>query len=228
MCAAKVLRIKGASGMKKAALIDLVRRYIVAKRIQKAWRNYVYEHNNIICPFTLERPSFPYFHKNGRYYSLGMLVKHLKSTNNWNCPVTRTPFTSEDITRINRQSKEYGYSKSVRKPVCDRDERIYMLRNTLDTMMGDIYALVDEEEISVEQMVNYCREICISVGMPTYCALRLTDYDEALRFTQHSIQILFGNCVISNYDTLSKIDYAIKLVKSFEDWSGVFNANIVT
>jgi hypothetical protein len=98
------------SKLKKQELLDLYNKYLAVKKIQKAFRTYLYKDS--IDAITLESVSFPCFiyrTKSGKchFYAYDSIIKYIMKTGVTKDPMTREEYSDNTLKRLDIQVKMY-------------------------------------------------------------------------------------------------------------------------
>tara|TARA_X000001036_G_C20649932_1_gene794537 strand:- start:554 stop:1279 length:726 start_codon:yes stop_codon:yes gene_type:complete len=200
----KIKHIKNASKLKKQELlkkIELTYLENSSKLIQSIAKSYLLKKKEAICPFTLEIPETPYFYADTKktYYNLRPLVEYFSTPNSKNngdciCPVTRKPFTKDELLNINTMAKNYKIVIKKKPPESPTKIQSTMLRATLDQIVGDITNILASfpgDMHSYRTLTTRINRQIIPVFMEHYNRLKEVDAPEArelLEATKNTIR----------------------------------------
>lgn len=98
------------SKLKKQELLDLYNKYLAVKKIQQAFRNYLYKDS--VDPISLDSVSFPCFiyrTKSGKchFYAYESIIKYIMKTGVTKDPLTREEYSDNTLKRLDTQAKLY-------------------------------------------------------------------------------------------------------------------------
>ena len=108
MC--KKVCIKKYSTMKKDQLLNEYNRYLACKIIQRCYRNYFYK--NAVDHISLENISYPCFVYQAKpgtcyFYTHESIIKYIMKTGDTRDPMTRNPYTDQELKRLDLEAKHY-------------------------------------------------------------------------------------------------------------------------
>jgi len=106
---AKTMRLKRYSSMRKKILLNTIKEELASKKIQKYFR-IKKGINQDKCPISLQPIKYPcwvFKVSNNKfvYYNLKPLVEYLLSSGNFRDPMTRVPFSNENLNSIDKTVK---------------------------------------------------------------------------------------------------------------------------
>lgn len=177
----KLKKIKKYSHLKKKDLINYYNSNLAASKIINYFRKYLY--SNILDPITMDYVEYPCFLWNPPntqkllFYNYSSLVEYIIKTGDTKDPSTRIPFSDNDLTRLDRQSKKKGYKyrstlkiknneryllkvRNIQNEIRNIEMRINELRNLLKIALeGKLYLFINEpivvDSVEYPSPINY-------------------------------------------------------------------------
>ena len=157
----KLKKIKNCSKMNKQELFDTYNRDLGARIIQKRYRKYLY-HGAIdhITLESIEHPCFIFKRVKLYFYSYNSIIKYIMKSGNTNDPMTRTSYSDEDLTRLDRGAKKYfpdiKYYSTLKiknnpeyaKRISNRENEILSFQMRLDEIKNSILIIISNDVIS--------------------------------------------------------------------------------
>ena len=156
---AKCMRLKRYSNMRKKVLLDTIKKELACKKIQKVFR-IKKGINQDKCPISLKPINYPCWvfkvNKNKFvYYNLKPLVEYLLSSGNFRDPMTRVPFSKENLLSIDKTVKSLKMKyKSVLKFKNNPDfyRRKKIREETINTYSDQIREIISLIRDKIEDM----------------------------------------------------------------------------
>jgi len=201
----KIAKLKKCSNLKKLQLAEKIRENFknrAANKIQKCFYKFSIlnklpskEYKTTTCPFTLEPPDWPFFVnvKNNKsvYYNLEPLIRYLEtpesrdSHGNARCPVSRTPFTKNDIQEILNMARKNDLSISRVKNITNKEIEIKHLRYVLDNLVGEVTNVINFYDTGIATFAGLVRNIhqeLVPTLVRNFQKLKELDQRESLNF----------------------------------------------
>jgi len=221
----KVFKIKGVSNLKRGDLAQFLNDHFACLIIQRCYR--IWKFSNRYCPFTLEKPTVPYFSKGGQYYNLEPLIGYLSCNSNRTCPITRSPFTKDNIKQINRIAKRHKLNKVTRPKVPNP-----IIENSgflLDSILGEIVLHIEDDGITAVRFRSIIDRRIIPGIVPIFCALRRHCVTSADSFVYQCSQnmIVLNSSFIGDDQKLDKTNMTIVLIEGLNQYADIYEAPVV-
>jgi hypothetical protein len=153
--------IKNYSKLKKQELFDMYNVYLASKVIRKFYRMYFYK--EAVDHITLEPvgyPCFVYRTKSGKhyFYNYDSIIKYIMKTGKCVDPMTREPYTDNDLVRLDAQAKQHkfhyrstfkikknlGYARRIQ----NRENEILSFQMRMDELKDMLYYYLSSEMYS--------------------------------------------------------------------------------
>jgi len=217
----KIFKIKGVSHLKRDELVSYLYNHFNALVIQRSYR--IWKFSNRYCPFTLEKPMVPYFSKGGQYYNLEPLIGYLSCNSNWTCPITRSPFTKENIKKINLIAKRHKLKKVTRpkrpNPIIENSGIL------LDSIIGEMVLHIEDNGITPTRLRDIVDRRIIPGIVPIFSALRRHSVESADSFINQSRQnmVVLVNSFIGNDLVINKTNMLIILINSLSEYADIYD-----
>tara|TARA_X000001036_G_scaffold355051_2_gene336787 strand:- start:7395 stop:8153 length:759 start_codon:yes stop_codon:yes gene_type:complete len=218
----RVIKLKKSSALKKGELIKRISDYYVhfaVCKIQTLYRSHTVNKKcrTSLCPFTLEKPEWPYFvnklDKVEHYYNLEPLVNYLGTVESRNsigeprCPISRKEFTKEQMIEIKNLAFSKNFKIMIPKRISRSEIEKKAIRSLLDDMVGEITDLISAFD-TTHTMENYRRTIhtinnnLAPALLDNYLKLKHFDPEESSVYLQDSI-----NTINQEYDNSIKTHF---------------------
>ena len=221
----KVIKLKKSSNLRKNELFSrIMNHYSTAAAIQiqrfcrRKLKGSKAPIDSAICPFTLEKPEWPYFINkiDGRvihYYNLEPLVEYLGTIESRNergeprCPISRKAFAKWQVLAI----KKLARTEDLEIPALKRPSKTEIekkaIRSLLDDMVGDMTKMIAEfdKNHTMTNYSNYIRNIHNNIApalLDNYLRIKRLDREEAKNYVKTSI-----NTINQEYDNEIKNQY---------------------
>jgi len=211
------------TGLKKKQLFDILNEYIAVKKIQKRFRSYFYK--NATDHITLEPvkyPCFVYRTKSGKcyFYEYDTIIKYIMKSGNTNDPMTRTPYTDDQLNRLDKMAKyhfpEKKYSSTLKikqnkvyaKRIYNRENEILSYEMRLDELKTSLFVVIESGLCFV-----YTEPIIIG----NYQYQSIYAYTLAIL---HEIKLIFRN--LQSIDTFSSSIFKKTIIEDLEKNSNLY------